>query len=41
MSGASKDDFQILAIDGREVRISHPEKLYFSKQAQLSKIDIV
>jgi bifunctional non-homologous end joining protein LigD len=41
MSGASKDDFQILAIDGREVRISHPEKLYFSKQAQLSKLDVV
>src|SRR5215469_7579073 len=41
MSGTSKDDHsEILSIDGREVRISHPEKLYFSKQVQLSKFDI-
>ena len=32
---------EILSIDGREVRVSHPDKPYFSKQTQLSKIDIV
>ena len=26
---------------GREVRISNPDKLYFTKQARLSKLDIV
>jgi len=31
----------VLSIDGREVRITHPEKLYFTKQAKLSKIDLV
>ncbi len=28
-------------IDGREVRVTHPEKLYFSKQAKLTKLDLV
>ena len=32
---------EILSIDGREVRITHPDKLYFTKQARLSKLDIV
>ena len=32
---------EVLSIDGREVRITHPEKLYFSRQVQLSKLDIV
>jgi len=32
---------ETLVIDGREVRITHPDKLYFTKQAKLSKIDIV
>jgi DNA ligase D-like protein (predicted polymerase) len=32
---------EILSIDGREVRITHPDKLYFSKQIRLSKLDIV
>jgi bifunctional non-homologous end joining protein LigD len=30
-----------LRIDGREVRITHPDKLYFSKQARLTKLDLV
>ncbi len=30
----------MLSIDGREVRITHPDKLYFS-QAKLSKLDLV
>ena len=32
---------EILSIDGREVRITHPEKLYFSKQTKLTKLDLV
>src|SRR6201995_3323464 len=31
----------MLSIGGREVRISHPDKLYFSRQVKLSKLDIV
>ena len=36
-----KDDAAILSIEGREVRISHPDKLYFSKQVRLSKLELV
>ncbi len=32
---------EILPIDGREIRITHPDKLYFSKQIRLSKLDLV
>jgi bifunctional non-homologous end joining protein LigD len=35
------DSAEILSIDGREVRVSHPDKLYFSKQVKLSKLDLV
>ncbi len=35
------DSFELLRIDGREVRVTHPEKLYFSREVQLSKLDIV
>ena len=38
---AKPDDAELLQIDGREVRISHPAKPYFTQQAQLSKIDLV
>ncbi len=31
---------EVLAVDGREVRITHPDKLYFS-QARVSKLDLV
>jgi DNA ligase D-like protein (predicted polymerase) len=31
----------LLSIDGREVRITHPDKLYFSAQAHVSKLDLV
>ena len=30
-----------LAIDGREIRVTHPDKLYFSKEAKLTKLDLV
>jgi bifunctional non-homologous end joining protein LigD len=32
---------ELLLIAGREVRVTHPDKAYFSRQAQLSKLDIV
>ena len=32
---------EVLSIDGREVRVTHPDKLYFSKQAKVSKLDLV
>src|SRR4029079_12897220 len=38
---AKNDTDQVLSIEGREVRISHPDKAYFSKQAKLSKLDLV
>ena len=37
-----KDDpAEILSIEGREVRVTNPDKLYFSKQTKLSKLDLV
>ena len=30
-----------LLIEGHEVRVTHPEKLYFTKQAQLTKLDLI
>src|SRR2546427_8514405 len=37
-----KDDTaEILSIEGREVRVTHPDKPYFSKQTKLSKLDLV
>ena len=32
---------EILSIEGREVRVTHPEKLYFSRQTKVSKLDLV
>ena len=32
---------ELLAIHGREVRVTHPDKLYFSQQIKLSKLDLV
>ena len=36
-----KETEEVLSVAGREVRITHPEKPYFSKQVKLSKLDIV
>lgn len=38
---AKKDDAEILMVAGREVRVSHPAKPYFTREARLSKLDIV
>ncbi len=32
---------EVLSVEGREVRVTHPGKLYFSKQTRLSKLDLV
>jgi bifunctional non-homologous end joining protein LigD len=38
---AKKEDAEALSIEGREVRITHPDKLYFSAQARVTKLDLV
>ena len=37
---ATPESSELLSIDGREVRITHPDKLYFS-QARITKLDLV
>jgi DNA ligase D-like protein (predicted polymerase) len=32
---------ELLSIEGREVRVTNPDKLYFSRQTKLSKLDLV
>src|SRR5947207_12635837 len=35
------DTAEVLSIEGGEVRVTHPDKPYFSKQTKLSKLDLV
>ncbi len=35
------ENSEVLLIEGHQVHVTHPEKLYFSKQAVLSKLDVV
>ena len=37
----SKDEAEVLSIEGQEVRVTHPDKPYFSRQTKLSKLDLV
>jgi DNA ligase D-like protein (predicted polymerase) len=37
----AKESAETLSVEGREVRITHPEKLYFSRAVRLTKLDIV
>jgi len=37
----SSGDAEVLSIEGREVRVTHPDKLYFSKQVKVTKLDLV
>jgi bifunctional non-homologous end joining protein LigD len=37
----AKADETILTVDGRDVRVSHPGKLYFSRDVKLTKLDLV
>jgi bifunctional non-homologous end joining protein LigD len=40
--GVSKDEApEVLSLSGREVLVTHPSKLYFSKQARLTKLELV
>jgi DNA ligase D-like protein (predicted polymerase) len=32
---------EILTVEGREVRVTHPDKAYFTKEAKVSKLDLV
>jgi bifunctional non-homologous end joining protein LigD len=41
MSAKNEEEAEILSIEGRQVRVTHPEKLFFSKQTKLSKLDLV
>jgi len=36
-----KEAAELLLIEGREVRVTNPDKLYFSRDVKLSKLDIV
>lgn len=38
---SKEETAEILSIEGREVRVTHPDKLYFSKQTRLTKLDLV
>ena len=38
---AKKDSAELLDIDGREVRVSNPDKLYFSRDVKVSKLQLV
>src|SRR5438128_3908922 len=35
------DTAEVLSIEGREIRVTHPDKPYFSRQTELSKLDLV
>ena len=38
---AKKEGVEILSVEGREVRITNPDKPYFSREVKLSKLDVV
>jgi bifunctional non-homologous end joining protein LigD len=38
---ANESPSEVLSLGGREVLITHPDKLYFSSQAKVSKLDLV
>jgi bifunctional non-homologous end joining protein LigD len=37
----TKESAEVLSIDGREVRITNPSKLYFSSETKVSKLELV
>src|ERR1700741_4371403 len=41
MSAKNREEAEVLSIKGRQVRITHPDKLYFSRQTKVSKLDLV
>ena len=38
---AKQDATEPLSVGGREVRITHPDKLYFSDNVRITKLDVV
>jgi DNA ligase D-like protein (predicted polymerase) len=38
---AAEEPDEVLSIDGREVRVTHPDKLYFSRAVRLTKLELV
>lgn len=38
---AKPDTAEVLSIDGHDVRVSNPDKLYFSKQIKVTKLELV
>ena len=38
---ATKEQGDVLSVEGREVRVTHPEKLYFSRDVRLTKLELV
>jgi DNA ligase D-like protein (predicted polymerase) len=38
---AKEESVELLSVEGREVRVTHPDKPYFSRETKLSKLDIV
>src|SRR5881628_3354598 len=41
MPAKDEDEAELIAVEGRQLRVTHPEKLYFSRQTRLSKLDVV
>src|ERR1044072_91583 len=41
MVGSKQEQAEVLSIEGREVRISNPDKPYFSLETKLSKLELV
>jgi bifunctional non-homologous end joining protein LigD len=37
----TKEEAEVLSIEGRDVRVTHPSKPYFSKETKLTKLDVV
>jgi bifunctional non-homologous end joining protein LigD len=35
------EDAEVLVVDGHEVRVTHPDKLYFTREAKLTKLEVV
>lgn len=36
-----EEPVEVLSVEGREVRVTHPGKLYFSRETKLSKLDLI
>jgi DNA ligase D-like protein (predicted polymerase) len=41
MSPKNVDEVELISIEGRQVRVTHPDKFYFSRETKLSKLDLV